>query len=106
METFSNYDRNTFFFFYSYEFASDVYWRCLSRVKTGPENHQAGTCKMGQIDDSSSVVDPELKVIGISGLRVADTSVFPTVPNANPSAGIVMIAEKAADMIIQTWDNK
>ncbi|XP_044020448.1 glucose dehydrogenase [FAD, quinone]-like [Aphidius gifuensis] len=90
----------------SYEFASDFYWRCLSRVKTGPENHQAGTCKMGAADDPSSVVDPELRVIGISGLRVADASIFPTVPNGNPAAGIVMVAEKAADLIIQTWDKE
>ncbi|XP_026675084.1 glucose dehydrogenase [FAD, quinone]-like [Ceratina calcarata] len=84
-------------------FGSDAFWECYVRVSTGPENHQAGTCKMGAIDDPSAVVDPELRVRGVPNVRVADASVFPTVPNGNPIAAIMMTAEKAADMIANTW---
>lgn len=84
-------------------FASDDYWECLIREHTGPENHPAGTCKMGPVGDSRAVVDPELRVHGITNLRVADASVFPLVPNGNPVSGIVMVAEKCSDMIRAAW---
>ena len=60
-------------------------------------HHQAGSCRMGL--DARAVVDPQLRVNGIEGLRVADASVMPAVPSGNCHAAIVMIAEKAADMI-------
>jgi choline dehydrogenase len=60
-------------------------------------HHQVGSCRMGL--DALAVVDPELRVHGVSGLRVADASVMPAVPSGNCHAGIVMIAEKAADLI-------
>ncbi|WP_068926280.1 GMC family oxidoreductase [Planobispora rosea] len=60
-------------------------------------HHQAGSCRMG-VDDLS-VVDPELRVHGIGGLRVVDASVMPAVPSGNCHTGIVMIAERAADLI-------
>jgi choline dehydrogenase len=63
-------------------------------------HHQAGACRMGL--DASAVVDPQLRVHGIGGLRVADASVMPAVPSGNCHAAIVMIAEKAADMIKAT----
>ncbi len=59
--------------------------------------HPVGTCTMGI--GSQAVVSPELKVIGIEGLRVADASVMPTVPGANTNAAAIMIGEKAADLI-------
>ena len=60
-------------------------------------HHQAGSCRMGL--DALAVVDPELRVHGIEGLRVADASVMPAVPSGNCHAGIVMIGEKCADLI-------
>jgi len=59
--------------------------------------HPAGTCKIGH--DRSAVVDPQLRVHGLQGVRVADASVMPTVPSGNTVAGCFMIGEKAADMI-------
>ena len=62
--------------------------------------HQCSTCRMGS-DPASSVVDPRLRVRGIDGLRVADASIFPTIPTGNTNAPAIMVGEKASDLILE-----
>jgi choline oxidase len=61
--------------------------------------HPAGTCRMGAEGDPGSVVDPELRVRGVGNLRVADASIFPTLPVCNPNIICMMVGEKCADLI-------
>ncbi|XP_059471055.1 glucose dehydrogenase [FAD, quinone]-like [Neocloeon triangulifer] len=82
-----------------FEFNSDEYWRCAVRHLTTTVYHQCGTAKMGPDTDPEAVVDPQLRVHGIKGLRVVDASIIPRIPAAHTNAVCFMIAEKASDLI-------
>ena len=62
--------------------------------------HPCGTCKMGAADDPMAVVDPDCKVIGVEGLRLADSSIFPRITNGNLNGPSIMVGEKASDHIL------
>ncbi|QBI53656.1 Choline oxidase [Streptomonospora litoralis] len=61
--------------------------------------HPAGACRMGAEDDDLAVVDPRLRVRGLSGLRIADASVFPSLPTPDPMVTVPATGERAADLI-------
>lgn len=83
--------------------ASDSDLDDFVRRNVETEFHPCGTCKLGV--DRLSVVDPELKVHQVENLRIVDASVMPLVPSANLNAPTMMIAERAADLILGHWNN-
>jgi choline dehydrogenase len=76
---------------------TDEEWLAFARGNGQTTYHVIGTCKMGQ--DPMAVVDDQLRVHGIAGLRVVDASIMPTMVSGNTNAAVIMIAEKGADMI-------
>jgi choline dehydrogenase-like flavoprotein len=78
---------------------SDADISALARATHQTVYHVSGTCRMGAPDDPLAVLDPELRVRGVPGLRVADASVFPTIPSVNPVITVMLVAERAADLI-------
>jgi choline dehydrogenase len=68
--------------------------------------HPAGTARMGAPDDPRAVLDPQLRVKGVTGLRVADASVLPFLPAVNPNITIMMIGEKASDLLSENADQR
>jgi choline dehydrogenase len=61
--------------------------------------HATSTCRMGNPDEDSTVVDPACRVLGVDGLRVVDASIFPTVPRANTNLAAIMAGELIADLL-------
>lgn len=89
-----------------FEHQSDAYWECYARHLTVSGDHQVGTCKMGPIGEAATVVDPELKVKGVRGLRVADASIMPKLVSGGTNAPTIMIGEMAADFIANDWQDE
>ncbi|KAJ8931335.1 hypothetical protein NQ314_015743 [Rhamnusium bicolor] len=77
-----------------HEFGSDKYWECHIRTISMTIYHPVGTCKMGPSWDNEAVVDPRLRVYGVSGLRVIDASIMPTIPSGNTNAPAIMVGER------------
>ncbi|XP_060536165.1 glucose dehydrogenase [FAD, quinone]-like [Cylas formicarius] len=84
---------------------TDEFWLCAVRYYTGPENHQACSCKMGPLSDPNAVVDNKLRLHGIDNLRIMDASVMPVLVSGNTQATIIMIADRGVDFIKERWLN-
>ncbi|KAK3920461.1 Glucose dehydrogenase [FAD, quinone] [Frankliniella fusca] len=89
-------------------FGSVPYWRCVARVHTLNTFHAAGTARMGPAaagpgHGQGGALDPRMRVRGVPRLRVADASVFPSLPRGNTNAPVIMVGERAAHFIRQTW---
>ncbi len=80
---------------------TDAQLDALIRDHAESAYHPCGTCRMGAADDPLAVVDPETRVIGVAGLRVADSSIFPQITNGNLNGPSIMVGEKASDYIIE-----
>ena len=78
---------------------TDDEWLDYARQYGSTSYHLMGTCRMGPVTDKTSVVDDQLRVHGLQGLRVVDASIMPNMPSANTYSSTMMIAEKASDMI-------
>lgn len=86
----------------AHEFGTDDYWKCSIRHLSVVEP-QGGTCRMGPAKDKMAVVDTDLKVHGVTKLRVADSSVVPLSISGQYQATGIMIGEKASDLIKESW---
>ena len=78
---------------------TDAEWEAYTRKVASHVYHACGTCKMGI--DPMAVVDPRLRVHGVEGLRVVDSSIIPQIPSANLNAISMAIGEKGSEMILQ-----
>ena len=78
---------------------SDAEISAYVRATANTVYHPAGTCKLGDPSDPLAVVDPQLRVRGVAGLRVADASVFPSMTTVNPAITVFMIGERCAALV-------
>ena len=78
---------------------SDADWLAFARANGQTIYHPVGTCRMGE--DDASVVDLRLKVRGLQGLRVVDASVMPKMVSGNIQAGVMVVAERGADFVLE-----
>jgi len=85
---------------YTTDIQTDAQWEAYIRQRADTIYHPVGTCKMGAEHDATAVLDSQLRVKGVSGLRVIDASVMPTLVSGNTNAATVMLAEKAADFLL------
>ena len=83
------------------DLSDDVATDAWIRSTHGHYWHPGGTCRMGGEADPHAVVDESGRVAGVSGLRVADASIFPSIPRATPALPTVVIGERIADMLIE-----
>ena len=81
---------------------NDADWAQFARAAAGTNYHPVGSCRMGT-DTTDSVVDARLRVHGLQGLRVVDSSIMPRIVGGNTMAPTIMIGEKGAEMIRQDW---
>nr|WSZ97967.1 GMC family oxidoreductase N-terminal domain-containing protein [Streptomyces sp. NBC_00857] len=81
------------------EVTSDEELSAYARSVAHTVYHPAGTCRMGAVADEQAVVAPDLKIRGLEGIRIADASVFPTMPAVNPMIGVLMVGEKCAELL-------
>ncbi|XP_038210981.1 glucose dehydrogenase [FAD, quinone]-like [Zerene cesonia] len=86
-----------------HERVSEQFWLCIIRHFSAPLHNYAGTCKMGPPKDPESVVDNNLLVYGVTNLRVVDASIMPKITRGSTAAPVIMIAEKASDIIKSIW---
>ncbi|KAI5637910.1 GMC oxidoreductase domain-containing protein [Phthorimaea operculella] len=86
-----------------YERVSEDFWLCVIRHFSAPLHNYAGTCKMGPTKDLEAVVDNHLRVYGVTNLRVVDASIIPRLIRGSTAATVLMIAEKASDLIKTSW---
>ncbi|CAG5127512.1 unnamed protein product, partial [Candidula unifasciata] len=82
-----------------HRYDSHEFWTCMIKRRPLTVYHPVGTCKMGPKGDPTAVVDPELRVLGVEGLRVADASIMPWITSGNTNAPSIMVGEKASDLI-------
>ncbi|KAI8420544.1 hypothetical protein MSG28_009006 [Choristoneura fumiferana] len=87
----------------NHERVSEEFWSCIIRHFSSPLHNYVGTCKMGPAKDPESVVDANLRVYGCNNLRVVDASIMPKITRGSTAAPVIMIAEKASDLIKTTW---
>lgn len=85
---------------YTADVQTDAQWEGYIRARADTIYHPVGTCKMGAVHDSMAVLDAQLRVKGIPGLRVIDASAMPTLVSGNTNAPTIMLAEKAADSLL------